>query len=345
MNGPEHATNRGMPGLDSETIEVAGLTISRALVPHPLLGEAHTISSGDRVLTHMTSLDWDRPTQIPAIAAPGALPPGTGGAILNLIAERALAAGVQSLRYAGPYPTPALYRSLLRSFRASHDEATFTCDLTERALDLRRDEIAVDFTPAPHRRISHAHGLSEVRHGLERTTLDGVVFERDTTAPARLVPGTPRVEFPGDAYQVPTIAAQVWFGDRLYAHVAALDEDGTLVEGPHAIAPMTSSVIGTRFPPQLVAALSELLVDYVPLASDKIAEVFAQVPIVWADLGARAASRRREGGIAIHAAIWEHIAPLGLARVAQAIAEALIPMFTQTQIEMLQALPSVRPTP
>ncbi|HUS33101.1 MAG TPA: hypothetical protein VMZ53_31585 [Kofleriaceae bacterium] len=334
----------------SGRIEVAGLTIDRAIVPHPLLGEAHTISQGDRVLTHMTPLDWDRPTQIPAIAAPGALPPGTGGAILNLIAERALAAGVPALRYAGPYPTPALYRALLRSFRASADEATFTRDLVERASTLARDEIAIDFAPAPHRRVPHAHGMSEVRDGLERTTIDGVVYERDTTAPARLVRGTPRVEFansgvPGDAYQVPTMAAQVWFGDRLFAHVAVLDEDGTLVEGPEPIPPMTSSVIGARFPPPLVAALAELLVDYVPLSSDEIAKLFATVPIVWADLGARAASRRREGGIAIHAAIWEHIAPLGLPRVAAAIAEALAPMFTSSLVEMLQALPSLRPTP
>src|SRR5213075_1556681 len=81
MNGPEHATNHWMPG----RIEVAGLTIECDPVPHPLLGEALPIRRGDQLLTHMSVIDWDRPTSIPAIAAPGALPPGTGGAVLNLI--------------------------------------------------------------------------------------------------------------------------------------------------------------------------------------------------------------------------------------------------------------------
>ncbi|HTL37285.1 MAG TPA: hypothetical protein VL326_29330, partial [Kofleriaceae bacterium] len=268
----------------------------------------------------------------PAIAAPGALPPGTGGAILNFIAESALAGGVSALRYAGPYPTPALYRSLLRSFRASADEATFTRDLVERASTLARDEIAVDFTPAPHRRVPHDHGISEVRDGLERTSIDGTTYERDGS-PARLVDDRDR------------IAAEVWFGDGPIARVALFEATGALVDGPHPIPPTTSSVIGTRFPPELVAALAELLEDYLPIPASESNEIMMHVPIVWADLGARAARQRKEGGIEIHAAIWERIAPLGLARVVQAIAEALVPMFTMSLVELLQRLPSVRPIP
>ena len=44
---------------------------------HPLLGAAHRV--GD---TAMTALDWARPTEIPAIAAPARLPAGAGGACL-----------------------------------------------------------------------------------------------------------------------------------------------------------------------------------------------------------------------------------------------------------------------
>ena len=50
-------------------------------------------------------------------------------------------------------------------------------------------------------------------------------------------------------------------------------------------------------------------------------------PIRWADLGARAATFS-DGGLAVHAALWERIAPLGLPRLALAIAEALIPVVT-----------------
>jgi hypothetical protein len=334
MNGQEHATNHGMPGLPSEPIEVAGLAISRALVPHALLGEAHAISKDGRVLTHMTPLDWDRPTQIPAIAAPGALPPGTGGAILNLIAERALAAGVSSLRYAGPYPSPALYRSLLRSFRASQDEATFTRDFIARAAQLSRDEIAVDFTPAPHRRVSHAHGTSEVRDGLERTSIDGIAYERGD--------GSTRLSEKGSD---PISSAEVWFGDQLYAHVASLSADGELVDGPHAIPSITSSALGQTFPPPLCAVLGELIADLVPAPLARAAEqLLSTSTIRWADLGARVA-RATDGGFDVHAALWERIAPHGMARVALAIAEALAPVVTSTLVRQVLADPSVRPSP
>lgn len=318
-----------MPGL----IEVAGLTVSRVLVPHALLGEAHAISQGDRVLTHMTPLDWDRPTQIPAIAAPGALPPGTGGALLNLIAERAVAANVHALRYAGPYPTPALYRALLRSFRTTADEATFTRDLMSRAATLARDEIAVDFTPAPHRRVEHgAHGFSEVRDGLERATIDGITYERDGS-PARLVDDNSR------------IAAEVWFGDGPIARVAVLDPTGALMDGPHPIPPTASSVIGTAFPPPLRAALGELVAELVPAPLATAAhQLLAETTIRWADLGGRAA-RATDHGFDVHVVLWERIAPLGMARLALALAEALAPVVTTTLVRRALADPSLRPTP
>jgi hypothetical protein len=371
MNGQEHATNHGMPGPPSETIEVAGLAISRAVVPHALLGEAHAISRDGRVLTHMTPLDWDRPTEIPAIAAPGALPAGTGGAIMNAIAERAVAACVPSLRYAGPYPTPALYRSLLRSFRASHDEATFTRDLLARIASLARTEIAVDFTPAPHRRIPHAHGVSEVRDGLERTSIDGVTYERPVQRDDRCAHvgtahsddrhahvgtahsddrradvvsrgdvGVARLVGEGDRW-----AAEVWFGDRPYARVASLSVDGALVDGPHAIPPITSSVLGQTFPPALCAVLGELIAELVPAPLAGAAEqVLSTSTIRWADLGARVA-RATDDGFEVHAALWERIAPHGMARVALAIAEALAPVVTSTLVRRVLADPSVRPSP
>jgi hypothetical protein len=53
--------------------------------------------------------------------------------------------------------------------------------------------------------------------------------------------------------------------------------------------------------------------------------VCAAAAIAWADLGARAAAER-PGGFAVHAALWDRIAPLGLARLALALAEALAPV-------------------
>ncbi|NVB80149.1 MAG: hypothetical protein HOV81_17275 [Kofleriaceae bacterium] len=310
-----------------EPISVGGLVVHRDVVPHPLLGEAQLVEYEGRTLTAMSPLDWERPTQIPTIAEPGRLPPGSGGALMNLIAERALAAGVYTLRYAGPYPTPALYRTLLRSFRTSADEATFTADVLGRAMRVARDELPIDFRPAPHRRVAHAHGVSEVRDGLERTTIDGIAYERDGS-PARLVEG----------------AAEVWFGDALWARVARFTEDGLLVDGPHRIPPPSQDIVGREFPPQLRAALAELVAELVPspLATDAAA-MLAQREIVWADLGARAA-RAAAQRFEVHAALWERIAPLGLARVALALAEALAPVVTTTLLAAVQASSS-RPSP
>jgi hypothetical protein len=303
-------------------MEVAGLTIDRTVTAHPLLGDAQAILKDGVVLTYVSALDWNHPTEIPTIAEPGALPPGTGGAIMNLIAERATSA----LRYAGPYPTPALYRTLLRSFRASADEATFTRDVLARTASVARDPIAVDFTPAPHRRVAHAHGISEIRDGLERTTIDNIAYEINGS-PARLVDN----------------AAEVWFGDAVWSRVATLSADGALLDGPHPIASPTTNALGRAFPPPLCAALGELITDYVPKPlAEGARELVETTNIVWADLGARAA-RRAGDQFEVHAAIWERIAPHGLARVALAIAEALAPVVTTSLVARLAR--ASRPSP
>jgi hypothetical protein len=295
-----------------ETLAIGGASVNGDVISHPLLGDAHAI--GD---TAMTALDWARPTQIPTVADPARLPPGTGAMILNVIAMLAEAAGVRALRYAGPYPTPALYRTLARAFRTQASEAEFCAGVMDRALRVAFDEIAIDFAPAPFERIAIAGGFVELRDTLERAQIDGVAYEIGGS-PARLVDG----------------AAEVWFGDRLYARVACFAPDGTLLDGPPRPVPRcTSAVVGRAFPDELRAAIADLVADCVapPLASGARARV-AATPITWQDLGARAA-RRDGNGFAVHAAIWEHVAPHGLARVALAIAEALAPVVAATVVD------------
>src|SRR5262245_38278819 len=75
----------------------------------PVFGRAHPIAlvRGGRSerLTTCTPIDWRAPRRIPAIAAPGSLPPGAGTVLLDVLAILAADAGVTALRYAGPYPT------------------------------------------------------------------------------------------------------------------------------------------------------------------------------------------------------------------------------------------------
>lgn len=284
----------------SGRIEVAGIAVVCEKMPHPLLGEAHAIEHAGRIVTHISVIDWDQPTEIPAIAEPGALPANTGGALMNELARRAK----QPLRYAGPYPTPALYRTLARSFRPSADEATFTKDLLRRAATLARDEIAVDFTPAPHERIANAHGHVELRDGLERAVIDGVAYE------------------PGAIARIEGRHAEVWFGDEPWARVATFDARGALVDGPHPIPAPHSDVVGKPFPPALTHALAALVSELVPLGLP------VELPsVTWGDLGARAA-RATPDGYEVHAALWERLAPQGMARLALALAEALAPVVT-----------------
>lgn len=302
-------------------IEVPGARVDAAIIDDPLLGPAHTITCADGRTTTMSALDWSRPTTIPTVTAPGVLPPGAGGAIMNAIAERALAAGVRALRYAGRYPTAALFKTLLRSFRTSSTEEEFTSHFR---LAGEPHEIPIDFAPAPFTRVEHRHGLVELRDGrVERAVVDRVSFE-PAGSPARLL------EFPhANGLELATcVHAQVWFGDARYADVATFDVDGALVDGPHPIPACESVVIGRIFPPALVVALAELVADVVPAPIADDAGRFLTSKIVrWGDLGARAASMTPDG-ILVHAAIWERIAPLGFPRLALALAEAIGPVVT-----------------
>lgn len=304
-----------------------GVRVLGAIERDPLLGDVHYIvaergkhpprgapypivsswpaagMSMEYVCTVMTAVDWRMPVRIPTIAAPGKLPFGIGARLLNALALLA----DRPLRYAGPYPTPALYRALLRSFTTTATEDEFCAGMLDRAARVARDEIAIDFAPAPHERIAFARGHAELRDQLERVVIDGVAYE---TGVARLVDGH----------------AEIWFGDAMYARVASFADDGALLDGPHPIPACTSDVIGKPFPTTLCAALAELVAETVPavLAAD-VAALVEAMPMRWADLGARAA-RFAGDRFELHAALWDRIAPQGLARLALALAEALAPI-------------------
>lgn len=302
-------------------LRVPGATLSGAIIDDPLLGRAHPITVDGAVATTASAIAWAAPTEIPTLAAPGRLPPGAGGAILNALAVLAARAGVPALRYAGPYPTPALWQSLARSFATAAPEAAFTGDLIGRAARLARDPLAIEFSPAPHERVGHPHGFAELRDGLARASVDGVTYAPGGS-PARL----------GDDGR-----AALWFGDAPWAEVAAFAPDGALVAGPHPLPRCTAEVVGRAFPAALVGALAELIAEVVPapLAADAARWVAAR-PITWADLGARTA-RASPDGLRVHAALWERIAPHGLGRLALALTEALAPVVTNALLAEIVA--------
>jgi hypothetical protein len=76
------------------------------------------------LLTVATATDWSHPSRLPVVADPGRLPAGAGTAILNLVALLARDGGVPRVAYEGPYPTEALFLSLLECFDPEPDDDT-----------------------------------------------------------------------------------------------------------------------------------------------------------------------------------------------------------------------------
>jgi hypothetical protein len=297
-------------------VKVGSLTIRDETISHPLLGVAQAVDVDGKTVTWVSPIDWDQPREIPIVAEPARLPAGAGAEVLNVLAERARDAGVRALRYAGPYPTPALYRALSRSFRASASEDVFAADVLARALRVARDEIAVDFAPAPHRRATWPRGWAEVRDGVERVVIDGVAYAGGDGS-ARLVDG----------------ACELWFGGERYATVATVDDAGGLVGEVAAVPACERIVIGRAFPPALRLAIAELVGELVPaVLVEDVRDAVAAGPIRWMDLGARAA-RATDDGFELHAAMWTG----RLAQVALEIAQELAPVAVTRVISRISA--------
>ena len=266
------------------------LRVDGTAVPHPLFGQAHALTVDGAPASWMSAIDLTRPTEIPAIEEPARLPPLTGSALLNVVARQA--AGV-ALRYAGPYPTSALYASLQQSFVASADEATFTADAMARALAVARTPIAVDFTPSPFdRRWPHPRVAVQRRVAIERVIVDGVAYLADDDGPRRL-------RHADDG----TWLAELWIGDAPWGVRAQLDGTGATCAGPLDLPSVTGAPVGAALPPALVAALAEpIAACAAPPLTAAIHADLATLAVIWADAG-DALARDRGTHVEVHAAL------------------------------------------
>lgn len=300
-----------------EAIEVGGLVVHTGTVSHPLLGRAHVIEHAGVPVTAMSAIDWDAPAQIPTIAEPGRLPPGSGTLLMNELALRAQAAAIRTLRYAGPYPTHALFASLLRSFRANGTVEQFTANVLDRATRLATDEVPVDFVPAPFTR----HGDVDVRDDVvERIRIAGVTYDIE--------------EQPGSLARLLEDRAVITVGVPI-ALVARL-EGGRIVDGPHPIPPFVTAANGQRFPQALVDEVAELAAAYVtpPIAAD-VSRMIRERPTTWQDLGHRAA-RSRDGELALHVGLLV-LAKDDMATFAERVSYHLAMIAQQTVLAELEA--------
>lgn len=192
---------------------------------HPLWGPSDRIvharaADASTTVTLAAALDWQAVDLIPAVAEPGRLPAGAGGALLNLLAALAADQGRRALRYRGPYPTEQLFWSLTESFEVTGGADALGRFLTGAEGTFARgaaEEIPVDWRPAPHERRLVADGLAvQLRDGVERIAWQGRTYHRTD------MPGLPRREH--------RVVRPVDGSDGTRRYVASIEALGIVVE-------------------------------------------------------------------------------------------------------------------
>jgi hypothetical protein len=145
-------------------------------------GASDLVTRDAHPLTRFAALDWTRVDRIPPLAEPARLPAGAGSAIFNLLARLAAEQRVGLLRYDAPYPTEALFLSLLESFRYMPDDAP----------DARAafGSGALTWTPAPHHVVIEPGNVwVQMRERIEKIVAGGRTYYRlDWQGVRRLAP-------------------------------------------------------------------------------------------------------------------------------------------------------------
>lgn len=272
----------------------------------PLAGDDLLLGRCDRLLhrgsaiASMSAVAWAAPTRIPAVDRPGALPPGAGTCVLDLVATLARHAGVPGLRYRGPYPTPALFESLRHSFTIDGDETharqCFDDALEHAAWRGRIVEPDISFVPTPHHRSWPAPGIClQRRDGIDRAWIAGRPYDAGDPTHA-LVPDDDG-----------GVIACVRVGGERLGEVARLDRDG-VPRGPIARAlPFPPELLGLELPPALVEVLAQVLAAAAPApVRDAVRSFIEGSTLRFDDLGLALASAE-PGELRVHAALAEPV--------------------------------------
>lgn len=288
---------------------------------HVVLGRCDVIADEHgHALARLAAVDWARPRSIPALDVPGALPPGAGSAVLNLLATRARDAGVASLRYRGPYPSEALFDTLRGSFAVAHGSSTadarerFTADVESAAFAGRSVEPAVDFVPDPHAwSWPDARVCAQHRHGLERVWIDGRAWDRDGVGPRRL-----RRDDHG-------WRAVFEIADEAVASIGTFDDEGRPLGRPLGAIPVPKELVGLELPPAACAVVAEAVTTgaIAPLRA-AIAELLRDRPLVFGDSGFELA-RLEATRIVLHATIAAQLERIPPARSLAVLVAAVHP--------------------
>ena len=212
----------------------------------------------------MTAVDWSHVSAIPTVATPARLPPGTGSAVLNLIATLARDAGGAGLVYQGPYPGEQLFLTLVESF-------TYTAAEDPLAAFVRGE---LRWVPAPHERVFIEADLHvQLREGVDAVTWRGRKYHRATwQSLERYAPR--RVHDVGDR-----VRCSIWALGRPIEDHLELTRDGEL----HAVLPIVSRVEQTRDVTSAVVdgVLAAIAVASAPPLAAAIEDAGRRLHVTW----------------------------------------------------------------
>lgn len=265
---------------------------------HPIFGPVDGLcDAAGQTLARFGRVDWARPQWIPPLDLPGALPPGAGAAVLNLVAIAARNADVARMRYRGPYPTAMLFDALATSFFVEGDVATaverFTSGVEQRAALGDVGTAAVDFVPAPFEwSWPHSRVCVQRRGDIERIYVDGVPYESRRRGPRRVVHD--------DDGQTQAV---VVLGDVRWASVVTVQPDGRVTDAPRDLPTAPTDLVGTSLPPGVAGVLAGVIAGRAAAAlQGAIREILSVTPLRWGATGSRIVTRTGEA-IEIHAGL------------------------------------------
>ncbi len=271
--------------------------VERDAADHPVLGRCDRFLSEDGdELALASATDWRAPTRIPAVDRPSALPRGAGTAIVNLLASQALRNGGRPLRYHGPYPSPALWSTLMASFEVREDSAqarsTFIAQAPQRALHGIHGEIPIDFHPTPHTwHWPRPRVCVQRRDTIERVYVDGRAFDHQGRGLWRLDEDRSM------------LVARVVLGTEAWAEVLRLDSDGTPQSEPSPLPPAPADLTGIALPSEVVAVLGDVLVGQAPhLLQEPLRQLLSATTLQWDDT-CEELTRHRGDVLELHAGL------------------------------------------
>lgn len=346
---------------------------SDGLWHHPPGSDAEAPAAEGRPVGLLPAQDYGALRHLPPLDRPAGLPPGAGGAVLNFLALLLALQGTRRVTYRGPYPTPALFDTLQRSFVPEAPPADaltrFTQDETALAFSGRMMESPVGWQPAPFVASLPRPGLLlHWREGLETAWIGTVPFRgAEATAAGRpgALPAGERVwrePAPGGAEPAEGAAGGAWavglvLLGRPFGRLARVAADGTVLQADSTVLqatapePIPDEAAGPPGPAlhpllrEVACAWSTLRAH--PALAAALAALEEEVTLVWEPLPLRLAAPMA-GGVRVQAALAQAFrarrahedAPALAAMLVSDLLEALEPHLRRLARQRLEAAPA-----